>query len=315
MTTTTPPDPNEPSAIDRQLAEIPDDEVIIVKNDAGVVAELNRSELESQLDAAHKYPRSIKRFLRSAMTLATLTQDVAESCIYSLPRGGKPITGPSVRLAEICASSYGNLHVGARPMEVGRLDVISQGVAWDLETNYRVTIEAKRRITKSAGARFNEDMIQVTHAAATSIAFRNAIFRVIPRSYIDTIYQHVRRVAVGDAKTLEAKRAELFDRLGKLGVPQDRILAAIGKEAIEDVGLNEVEQLIGFGTAIKNNDRTIDDVFPPTMAEPPAASEPAAQGRRVTMRRPAKEAKPEEAKPEPAEDRGDDPLLDGTRGK
>jgi hypothetical protein len=80
----------------------------IERVDTKAVAVLNRSEVEAQLDAAHKYPRQIKRFLNEAITLATLTRDVAESCIYALPRGGKTIAGPSVRLAEICASAYGN---------------------------------------------------------------------------------------------------------------------------------------------------------------------------------------------------------------
>ena len=188
--------------IENALAEVRDDEVLVVKNDVGIIADLNRSDLECQLDAAHRYPRSIKAFLREAMGTATLTKAVAEMCIYTVPRAGTRISGPSVRLAEIMASAYGNLHVGARPLDVGREDVTSQGVAWDLQKNLRVTIEAKRRITSSSGKRYGEDMINMTQNAATSIALRNAIFRVIPRAYTDMVYAHVRKVAVGDAKTL-----------------------------------------------------------------------------------------------------------------
>jgi len=282
---------NEQSDIEKALATIPDDEdTLIVKNDAGAVAELNRSELESQLDAAHRYPRSTKTFLRTAMTLATVTVPVAESCMYALPRGGKPIIGPSVRLAEIIASAYGNLHIGARPMEVGDKAVISQGIAWDLERNFRVTIEVKRRITDNRGKRFNEDMINVTHAAATSIAFRNAVFRVVPRSFVDQIFEHVKRVAVGDAKTLDARRKELFERLMKLGVTEERALSAVNKPSVEDVGLAEVEMLIGLGTAVNQGDLSIDDAFP--APKPPApAGQPggdAPEGTRMSLRGSAK---------------------------
>ncbi len=258
-----------------------DADMQVLKADVPALAALNRSELETQLDAAHRYPRSVNRFTLRAGGLATRTVAIAESCIYTLPRSGKPITGPSVRLAEICASTYGNLHAGARPIEVGRDWVISQGIAWDLENNYRVTIEAKRRITGNRG-RFNDDMIGVTHAAATAIAFRNAIFKVIPRSFIEEVYAKVRAVAVGDAKTLDAKRAELFERLAKMGVSQDRVLAAVQREALGDVGLDDVEVLIGLGTAVKNNDKSIDEAFPAVSAQAPQA-QPGDEGRRIPL--------------------------------
>lgn len=235
----------------------------ISRVEVGAVAVLNRSEVTAQLDAAHRYPRKTSKFLEEAMTLATVSRAVAESCIYALPRGGKTIAGPSVRLAEICASAYGNLHVAARVLDVEEKEVVAQGVAWDLEKNLRVTVEARRRITSKNGRRYDDDMITVTGAAAGSIALRNAIFRVVPRAYVDTIYAKVREVAVGDAKTLAARREEVVERLQKIGVPKDRIFARLGMKKIEDVGLDELEVLIGLGTSIKNKEQSIDDAFPP----------------------------------------------------
>ncbi len=242
---------------------VADADTDITHVDEGQVAILNRSEIASQLDAAHRYPRRIKHFLSEAMTLATLSREVAESCIYALPRGGKTIAGPSVRLAEICASAYGNMHVAARVVDVEEKEVVAQGVAWDLEKNLRVTVEARRRITNKSGRRYDDDMITVTGAAAGSIALRNAIFRVVPRAYVDTIYAKVREVAVGDARTLAARREDLVGRLQKMGVPKDRIFARVGKAAIDDIGLEELEVLIGLGSSIKNKVTSIDDAFPP----------------------------------------------------
>ena len=48
----------------------------------------------------------------------------------------------------------------------------------------------------------------------------------------------------------------------KLGVTPDRIFAAVDKKAIEDVGLEELEVLIGLGTSVKNKERSIDEAFP-----------------------------------------------------
>lgn len=228
------------------------------------------SEVEAQLAAAHRYRRSITSFLREATTLATMTQDVAASCIYSLPRAGKALTGPSVRLAELVASAYGNLQIGARIVETTATEIVAQGAAWDVERNVRIVVEARRRITGRDGQRFSDDMITVTGNAAASIALRNAIFRVVPRSYVDHVYHAARSVAVGDARTLDARRTDILDRLGKLGVPRDRVLARLGRHGVDDVGLEDLEFLVGLGTAIKSGDTSIDEAFPPVAAIPDA---------------------------------------------
>lgn len=245
----------------------------ISRVEVGSVAVINRSEVAAQLDAAHRYPRKVSSFLEEAMTLATVSRDVAESCIYALPRGGKTISGPSVRLAEICASAYGNLHVATRVLDVEDKEIVAQGVAWDLEKNLRVTVEARRRITNRTGKRYDDDMITVTGAAAASIALRNAILRVVPRAYVDVIYTKVREVAVGNAKTLHVRRAEAVQRLQKIGVPLERIFARVDVPALEDVGLDELETLIGLGTAIKNKETSIDEAFPPVDTTPSKTKE------------------------------------------
>jgi hypothetical protein len=274
-----------PMGTDDILANVDEDKITHVSaSAAGMIA---RSEVEAQLDAAHKYKRSVTRFMAEAISLATISQEVAESCIYSVPRDGKMITGPSVRLAEICASAYGNLHVGGRVVEEEEKEIVAQGGAWDLEKNLRVTVESRRRITNKAGRRYSDDMVVTTGNAAVSIALRNAILRVIPRAYVDTIYAKVRLVAVGDAKTLVARRTEIVARLAKLGVTADRVLARLGKQGPDDVGVDDLEVLIGLGTAIKNNEMTIDDAFPAPM---PAPAAPGDDGKRISLKAPKADA-------------------------
>lgn len=279
------------------LAEILDSEEDVILPEPGGIGAIVKSEVEAQITAAHRYPRSMRRFLKESEALATLTEDVAASCLYSVPRDGKMITGPSVRLAEIMASSYGNMHVAARTLEPDERSVSAQGVAWDLEKNLRVSIEVSRRITGKTGRRYGDDMIQTTGMAAASIAFRNAVFRVIPRAYVQHVYGKAREVAVGDASTLTDRRAKLFERLQKLGVPPDRICPRMGVAGVEDIGLEHLEQLIGLGTAIKSGSVSIDEAFPPVAPVAPPAP-PVEDGKRVSLRKKA-EPKPAEPDPEP----------------
>jgi hypothetical protein len=261
------------------------------------VSTLDRSEVEMQVDAAHKYPRSVRKFLADAISLATLDEDTAASCIFSYRRGGKVITGPSIRCAEICISAWGNAHVGSRIVAVEEKEIVAQGGAWDLEKNVKCTVETRRRITGKDGERYNDDMIAITGNAAASIAIRNAIFKIVPRAYVNAVYSAARKASVGNASTLSERRAKVMERLAKMGATVDRVLAAVGKPSVDDLGVDDVEALIGYGTAIKSGEQRLDDVFPEVKAPPPDA---APEARRMSMRRP-KEAPPaaDAAPPEP----------------
>lgn len=249
-------------SMDAVLSRVAGLEAPLARVDSSALDNLERNEIAAQLDAAHRYPRSIDRFLKEAISLATLSREVAELCIFGLPRGDKIIPGPSIRLAEIVASAYGNLHMGKRVLDAKEKTIVGQGVAWDLEKNNRITINVERRITDRNGDRYNDDMITMTGNAASSIGVRNAIFFVVPLAYVQQIYRKVQEVAVGTQATLADRRSKVILHLTKMGVTLDRILSRVKKPSVEDIGLGELEQLIGLGTAIKNDAIKIDDAFP-----------------------------------------------------
>lgn len=290
-------------AIEAMMA---DDGVSIVKPEVGALEAITRSEVAMQLDSAHRYPRSVSKFLRNACSLATFSVEIAESCMYSVPRGGKMITGPSVRLAEMCATSWGNLHVGARVIDATDTEVIAQAVAWDLEANVRLTVEAQRSIVGKRG-RFDDDMIRVTGMAAISIALRNAIFRVIPRAYVQAVYDRARQCAVGDLKTLAVRRDDALARFAKLGVTPERMFARLEIKGPDDFTLEHLEQLIGLHTALKSGEVQIDQAFPAPAASAVPAGTP--EGQRVKM--PGKKRESTTTK-QPA---GDQPAANGAAAK
>lgn len=231
----------------------------------GSLATIVREEFDISIATAKKYPRSLTKFREDAMTMATHDVDVAASCFYKLRRnskdGAKSIEGPSVRLAEIVASAWGNLRFGARI--IGQEDgfIIAQGIAHDLETNVSTTVEVRRRITTSEGKLYGADMIGVTANAACSIALRNAIFKAVPFSYAKAVYEAAKKTAIGDAKTLVERRTKMVQEFAKMGVTMEQILAYTGKTGADDLGLAEIEDLIGAFNAIKDGDSTVDEVF------------------------------------------------------
>lgn len=259
------------------------------------VAELvERAQIDIQIATARKYPRDLARVKKKMLDFATLDEDTAESCFYSVPREGKTIQGPSVRLAEIAVACYGNLRAAARIVDNDGKTITSQGVCHDLESNTLISMEVKRRITTKAGKTYSEDMQVTAGNAANAISFRNAVFKVIPGALWKTVYDEARRVAVGDATTLTAKRDKFIHRLNSMGVQTPMILAKLEKSSIENIGLADLEILIGLGTAIKDGDITIEDAFRPKEGSSEDAQK-AAQDKIATLR--AKGATVTEVKP------------------
>jgi len=252
---------------------------------------LTRAEIDVQIATAHQFPRNVSRFKAEALSMATLDEETAASCFYKLPRkeadgGVKIIEGPGVRLAEITGSCWGNMRYGARIVSEDDQFITAQGVAHDLERNVSTTIEVRRRISNKYGKKYSPDMIAVTANAACSIALRNAIFKVIPRAFVNSIYEAAKKTAIGNATTLVERRSKAIEYFSKIGVSKERILAAIGKPGIEDIDLADLETLIGIGTSVKDGDMTVDEAFPAIismdkpMQEPPADPEPAKRTRK-----------------------------------
>lgn len=236
---------------------------------------IQRAEIDQQISTAKKYPRDLVQVKKRMLSFATLDEETAESCFYTLKRKGgggdegddkKTIQGPSVRLAEIAVACYGNLRAASRVIDNDGKNITSQGVCHDLENNTLVSVEVKRRITKRDGRTYSEDMQTVTGNAANSIAFRNAVFKVIPGALTKPVYEAAKSVAVGTQITLSVKREKLFKRFNAMGIDTARVLAVVEKKSIENVDLADMEILIGLGTAIKDGDTNIDDAFPATVA-------------------------------------------------
>lgn len=224
---------------------------------------LARAEVDQQITTARAYPRSITRSVQNITTLATLDAESAEECIYALPRGGKPIKGPSVRLAEIISSQWGNCRVGARVVHVDRFEkfIEAEGVFHDLETNTATTARVRRRLSKRDGKLFDDDMIVVTGNAACAIAKRNAILGGVPKAVWRPAYSAVEQVLVGDVKTLTERRARAVTSFAAWGVTPAQVFAALGVAGEQDITIEHLPTLTAMRAALKNGEATVEEIF------------------------------------------------------
>ena len=240
-------------------------EILQVSNVESLGA-LNRSEIDAQIATAKQYPRNLAQVLNNIETLATLDEETAGECFYILRRGGKPIEGPSVRMAEIIASSWGNIRVQARIIANDGKMITAQGVCHDLESNYAVSAEVKRRITDKYGKTYSEDMQVVTGNAACSIAMRNALFRVVPQALVKKVMAKAKQVSIGQATSLEESRKKMLDYFQKIGVDQQHLFDYLSVEKIDEIDIDMVVELRGLANAIKEGTTTVQETFYPKPA-------------------------------------------------
>lgn len=242
----------------------------LVSLDTRLVSELAKAEIDQQITTARQFPRSVKRASDNILSLATLDAEAAAECIYALPRAGKAITGPSIRLAEIIAGQWGNCRVAARVVDVNRAEkyVEAEGVFHDLETNSATKATVRRRIVDSKGRIYTDDMIIVTGNAACSIARRNAILAGVPRAVWRRAEDAARSVIKGDVKTLSERREKAMQAFAVYGVTPDQIFAALGVAGDQEITLEHIPILVGMYSALKNGEATVEEMFAPKAAGP-----------------------------------------------
>lgn len=244
------------------------EEIVVSElQNADVVYSQDKATIDMQISTAKAYPRNVKRALDNSIIMATMDTETAQTCSYSLPRGGKTISGASVHLAKILAQNWGNLRVEAKVISIEPKQITSQAVAFDLENNLAIKVEVKRSIVDRNGKRFNDDMIVVTGNAGNSIALRNAILSVIPKAIVDKVYNEAKNKITGDIsdKTkLMAKRKQVLDGFKDVyGVSEAEVLKVIGKASIEHIDSDNIVTLIGIAQAIKDGDTSVEDMFRP----------------------------------------------------
>lgn len=231
---------------------------------------ITKAEIDMQISTAKTFPRSLAVFHKKIETMATMTEEIAESCTYVLRRGGKNIEGPSIRFAEIVAAAYGNLRSGARVIFNDGKTVTAQGIVHDLENNVMHTEEVKRSILQHEykdGAKtgkmvtMNEDMQVITGRAACAIAFRNAIFKVVPAALVQNVYEKVKEVAKGTEATLPVRRAKAIKFFTERNIKEAKILEVLGAKGVEDIDLEKMQVLSGMKAALANGEATLETLF------------------------------------------------------
>lgn len=243
-------------------------ELIVQENNVSVLA---RVEIDTRIATARQYPRDVTRAIEQAIALATINEDIAASCGYALPRKDKDknnilVTGKTIRLAEIILSVWGNIDASARIVEVGEKHITTEGVCFNLETNTKVTMPDRVSIwfgekNGNKGYRANNDMQVMLAKASCAKALRNAVFKSVGESFVNIVYEAAMKKAIGESKSLSTKVTTVVNKLVKMGLNKEQILEYFGHTKTDDFTAEDLQSLIGIGTALKEGMIKPEEVF------------------------------------------------------
>lgn len=170
------------------------------------------AEVQSQIFLAKQFPRNeVQAEIKIIEACKRLS--LAETALYSYPKGGTKVVGPSIRLAETVARYWGNINFGIKEVEQKKGESTMLAYAWDMETNTRQekVFQVRHELYTKKGVKKLEDPRDVYELTANlgSRRLRACILGVIPGDVIDKAVEQCN-------KTLETGYEEpLKDRIVK----------------------------------------------------------------------------------------------------
>lgn len=191
-----------------------------------VAAQREMQEVRGMMLIAKQFPRderaAIDKILNSCTRLT-----LAQGAVYSYARGGTDITGPSIRLAEAIAQSWGNLVFGVRELEQRNGESTVEAFAWDIESNTRQskTFQVSHvRHTKTRQYRL-EDPRDIYEAVANqgSRRVRACILGLIPGDVVEMAVNECEKTLQASADLSPENLQKMLARFQALGVTKEMI--------------------------------------------------------------------------------------------
>jgi peptidoglycan hydrolase-like protein with peptidoglycan-binding domain len=203
------------------------------------------AEVQAAMVIAKRFPRDPLMAMDKILNACT-RPTLAEGALYSYSRGGSDITGPSIRLAEAMAQSWGNISFGVRELEQRNGESTVEAFAVDIETNTRqvkVFQVPHERHTKS-GVKKLTDPRDIYELVANQGArrLRACILGVIPGDVTEAAVKACESTLTANADTSTDGLKKLLAAFEPMGVTKEHIEKRI-QSRIEAIRPAQVVQM------------------------------------------------------------------------
>ncbi len=214
-------------------------------------------EVQAALIIAKRFPRdefqAIEKIRKACQRFS-----LAECAMYSFPRGGQTVSGPSVHLLRSIAKTWGNLVYGTRVLSQDAESTTLQSYAWDKESNtenkkeFIVRHEIK---LKNGDIKYLTDPRDIYEMCANMGARREraCLEAIVPEDVVaDALAECKRTIQRGEGGVSLVERIRrMISVFGTVGVTQE-MLEQHMRHPIKDTTEKEIVEYTGVFQAIKD---------------------------------------------------------------
>lgn len=153
---------------------------------------------------------------------------LANAAVYTYAKGGTDISGPSIRLAEAMAQSWGNISFGIRELEQSNGESSVQAYCWDIETNTKreITFQVPHIRYKKNGQSYKlDDPREVYELVANqgSRRLRACILAILPGDVTETAVSACEQTMKANADCSPEAMAKLVEAFTPFYVTKEQI--------------------------------------------------------------------------------------------
>ena len=220
-------------------------------------------EVQAAMIIAKRFPRD--QFAAYSRIMDSCKRpSLAAAAQYAYPRGGTMITGPSIRLAEVLANSWGNIQSGI--VELSRSNGVSEvmAYAWDLESNTRKVMQFQikhiRETKQGAKALEGERDIYELVANQGARRLRACILSVIPGDIVEAAEKKCEETLKKGGEPMEDRIRKMVTAFADFGVTTEMIEKRIGHKMSATI----IQELVTLGkiyTSLKDGMSKREDYF------------------------------------------------------
>ncbi len=222
-------------------------------NDMAAVEARETHAIQGMIVSARRFPRDQQAAFGSIMR-ACERPTLAAVAMYSYPRGGSNVTGPSIRLAQVIKQSWGNMRSGWRETErlPGRSKIYT--MAWDLETNaiddIEFFVEHVRETKKGPVALTDPRDIYEMIANLGRRRERSNILAIVPGDIVEAATEKC-KLTLAKATDLKDAIPKMVAAFGEYGISVEQIEARIRRKLMS-IGHTEFIQLRSIYQSLKD---------------------------------------------------------------
>lgn len=225
------------------------------------------AEVQASLLIAKTYPRDEVKAINRIM-VSCQRQSLAEKACYQFARGGSNVTGPSIRLAEMMASAWGNVDAGYKIIESHETETLVEAYAWDKETNTRQvkTFMATHYREKRTGRVLLTDSRDIYEAIANQAArrVRSCILAIMPVDVVEDAVEECKRTIASKVSLTPQKIKDMVKAFSTIGVNKKMLESRI-QRGIDAVEPAQFLSLLNIYNSIKDGIGTPGDYFDMTV--------------------------------------------------